>query len=58
VITQDRDFDERAKAGGDARVLRLTLGNAPPAALLAWLEQRWPQVEAWAGAREALLVLK
>jgi len=56
IVTQDGDFDAFAEPG-QVRVVRLTLGNAPTAALLQWLSSRWPEVEARLLAGELLVVV-
>lgn len=47
IVTQDRDFERPVERTSGARVLRLGVGNATPAALIAWMEARWDQVVAW-----------
>ncbi len=57
IVTQDRDFDARPNDALGARALRLAIGNAPPAVLIAWMEARWDLIVAWADEKAPLMVL-
>lgn len=57
ILTRDADFDAAALGDHRLRVMRLTHGNAPTAALLAWLEPRLDPALQQLGRGEHLVIV-
>jgi predicted nuclease of predicted toxin-antitoxin system len=55
IITQDSDFENPV---APLRVVRIALGNAPTARLLAWFEQQFPTLTARLQTAERFIELK